>query len=754
MPIAMIFRAPDTIEKEELAIPKKEGWYVKLTPTPNRVIGENVLGYFLYPPAGSFANPPTTTEGAHIPNPRPLRAVTSAGKEILYLSSEESVGSSYGELSSWSNVFAGVLRDLGIDPEEKKKKPTKRKKVITLVAEVTSKKGESSRATASAADKGTLRFCQSNLEDYIIISDSLEGLSRIGEKKTSAAGSKSSVSVGSRNPDAGATPSSIAVGDDEEEEEEEEEPAEKLVSRKRNREETTAGASVAQKAGGEKKASEKPVGGEPKETGAAATTAHEKTQGPEVVRITGLDQPLHETRKKPEIEKPTKPAQPDAPLQTVKATSAIGGSGFAIHREKIVAAGGAGSGGTGGFVPQSPIGPKDTVGDIYYKTYTEEARGDTPHQAPWGLKQKDTFMEFSACRDWFLNSFPLGEVNRQRARTHDGLYQAYVVGEANTRAASHQILREWRTMVKERADWENYRERPVRGKLRAAEELLSKERVEFKKICEKDNQRPYAARNKITYLEAQNSALSKKVEDLAADKKRVEAELKTQVSSKDRDLAAKDVEIAELKHRLREQTDKSESLEIDLESERVKAATAEEAKKKAEEARDVSTAALNVAQNNYSGVQGIVDTLDSEAEWMRGRGVVLMANSILNASELDGAVATLIDASRAVGHCGGYLECAQHVEEALDQAFDVNHCSVTDQAEAELAHTEKAYDHLSLPIMDMVAKALEHDDWCQRLKQILDPPVTVELSDGEEPTGDDGGDGDGNDDDDGGDGYE
>ncbi|KAJ0614822.1 hypothetical protein HanIR_Chr02g0066821 [Helianthus annuus] len=95
---------------------------------------------------------------------------------------------------------------------------------------------------------------------------------------------------------------------------------------------------------------------------------------------------------------------------------------------------------------------------------------------------------------------------------------------------------------------------------------------------------------------------------------------------------------------------------------------------------------------------------------MRGRGVVLMANSILNASEMDRAVAALIDASRAVGHRGGYLECAQHVEEALGQEFDVSHCSVTDQADAAFTQAEKAYDHLSLPVMDLVAKALEHDD--------------------------------------------
>ncbi|KAF5767551.1 hypothetical protein HanXRQr2_Chr14g0625641 [Helianthus annuus] len=67
-------------------------------------------------------------------------------------------------------------------------------------------------------------------------------------------------------------------------------------------------------------------------------------------------------------------------------------------------------------------------------------------------------MEFAACRDWYLGSLPPGEVNRQRTRTHDGLYRAYIVGEANTHAANHQIVREWHTMVRERGDWEKYRE--------------------------------------------------------------------------------------------------------------------------------------------------------------------------------------------------------------------------------------------------------------------------------------------------------
>ncbi|KAJ0814522.1 hypothetical protein HanPSC8_Chr17g0786681 [Helianthus annuus] len=155
----------------------EESWY------------DQIKGNFMYPVADAFGAPPTSSEGAHIPNPRPLRSVTSAGKEILYLTSEESVGSSNGELSSWSNIFAGVLRELGIDPKEKKKKPQKKKKTVILDPEVTSKGAGSSRATSAAA-KGTLRLRQSDLNDYVIIGDSLKGLSHTAERKTGAGSSR------------------------------------------------------------------------------------------------------------------------------------------------------------------------------------------------------------------------------------------------------------------------------------------------------------------------------------------------------------------------------------------------------------------------------------------------------------------------------------------------------------------------------------------------------------------------------------
>ncbi|KAM0026572.1 hypothetical protein Hdeb2414_s0020g00559661 [Helianthus debilis subsp. tardiflorus] len=256
LPIAMTFREwTEAIPKEDLSIPKTALWYWQLTATPNRVFGENVLvaarmsdqwppssrevpvlklgdqeaqlyqaafttyggsmgaralrddeeswydqikGNFMFPAADAFASPPTATEGAQYPKPRPLRSVTLAGKETFYLSSEESVGSSNGELSSWSKIFAGVLRDLGIDPEEKKKKPVKKKKKAE--PEVTSKGTGPSRATSAAVK---------------------------AKANTGASGSKSS---------GGATPS--MPEDVEESEEEDVEP--QLIGRKRARSETTA----------------------------------------------------------------------------------------------------------------------------------------------------------------------------------------------------------------------------------------------------------------------------------------------------------------------------------------------------------------------------------------------------------------------------------------------------------------------------------------------------------------------------------
>ncbi|MFS7987447.1 hypothetical protein Hanom_Chr11g01022791 [Helianthus anomalus] len=104
---------------------------------------------------------------------------------------------------------------------------------------------------------------------------------------------------------------------------------------------------------------------------------------------------------------------------------------------------------------------------------------------------------------------------------------------------------------------------------------------------------------------------------------------------------------------------------------------------------------------------------------MRNHGLAVAANSILNANELDQEVAALIDAMRV---------------------FGTGHCSVTDQADEVLTRAEEVYDHLSLPVIELLTEALKHDDYVARLKSILTVPETVELSDEEDEEAGDGGD--------------
>ncbi|KAM0026036.1 hypothetical protein Hdeb2414_s0020g00553451 [Helianthus debilis subsp. tardiflorus] len=267
IPMVMQFRDSAPIAKEDLKIPRGAAWYEKLLALPNQAFSEQVLvtvgmsdrwphgilnvpvllldgeevvlyhrtfpahagvmgvrplrageeywseqirPNFLYARADVFAVPPVATEGAHIPNPRPCRATAHAGKEIVYLSSEESIASSENELNLPHDVFSGVLHNLGIDHEEKKRKRVRKKKV-TVAEGVAIKNPEVTGAASDAtSSKGTARIRQHNLNDFVYVADSFEELYAIGGKPqvTLADGVRSSGNVGSKEQLSSATPTS------------------------------------------------------------------------------------------------------------------------------------------------------------------------------------------------------------------------------------------------------------------------------------------------------------------------------------------------------------------------------------------------------------------------------------------------------------------------------------------------------------------------------------------------------------------
>ncbi|KAL9994251.1 hypothetical protein Hdeb2414_s0937g00964091 [Helianthus debilis subsp. tardiflorus] len=135
---------------------------------------EQIRTNFIYTPAKVFAAPPVATEGARIPNLRPCRAITPARKEVVYLSSKESVASFEHELNPSHRLFAGVLRNLGVDPEKKKPKRVSKKKT-TAAGGAAVNKTEVTGATSDVASRnGTTQFQQSMIEDFMYVVDSFE----------------------------------------------------------------------------------------------------------------------------------------------------------------------------------------------------------------------------------------------------------------------------------------------------------------------------------------------------------------------------------------------------------------------------------------------------------------------------------------------------------------------------------------------------------------------------------------------------
>ncbi|KAM0027657.1 hypothetical protein Hdeb2414_s0019g00542751 [Helianthus debilis subsp. tardiflorus] len=212
IPMAMQFRAMGPIAKEDMMIPLSATCYENLMALSNRVFGEQVLvaavmsdkwpednesvsvfllndeetalyqsafptfagvmgtrplrdgeefwleqihPNFMYARIEAFAAYPLATEVALIPNPKPCRAITSVGKEIVYLSSEESVASSERELNPSHDLFAGVLHNLVVNPDEKTPKMVSKKKTTTARG-ATIKKTEVAGTTSDAeSQKGT-----------------------------------------------------------------------------------------------------------------------------------------------------------------------------------------------------------------------------------------------------------------------------------------------------------------------------------------------------------------------------------------------------------------------------------------------------------------------------------------------------------------------------------------------------------------------------------------------------------------------
>ncbi|KAJ0514962.1 putative transcription factor C3H family [Helianthus annuus] len=378
----------------------------------------------------------------------------------------------------------------------------------------------------------------------------------------------------------------------------------------------------------------------------------------------------------------------------------------------------------------SPIRPDETLGDYYYRTYSENRASEI--HAP--------FSDWQICRDWSQGIFPPAEVKFQKERSHDHTYRSYLEETASSTSTTHRIVRELRSMHKEWDAFEAYKKEvaeekskvaALRAKLdadqaefeseqkteewsaagwkRKAESeaaFLSEERKRWKEICDKDNSEKMVLRNNINNLKAEIEKLKK--EKAEAEAARDEARSHREMSGQ------------------REEQTKAEleSAKKDLQLERVK---------KTEAARRLTKTEGKLKSSEIARVtvESLVEPLMNDMLWMRHHGIINVANSILNSIDLDQTVANLMVSARNDGYTQGYAECTQHVNDALRVDWD-NSRSATRRVDTGAAHAaaKAEYNNLRLPVMDLVTTALQSDDFVAQLKDML--PDEADASDDED----------------------
>ncbi|KAJ0827037.1 hypothetical protein HanRHA438_Chr17g0821111 [Helianthus annuus] len=259
-------------------------------------------------------------------------------------------------------------------------------------------------------------------------------------------------------------------------------------------------------------------------------------------------------------------------------------------------------------------------------------------------------------------------------------------------------------------------------KTEAEAALLSEERKNWKKICEKDNAEKVNLRNVINNLKAEIEKLKKQdaeVEKLKKEKADAEAALEEARSHRERSeqrevqacatLALRDKELEELTALLSDQ----EQLKKDLELAHSEKAEASRRLTETEEK-------LENSETARATVESELEPLMSGMAWLKDRGIACVAESVLNSEELDKTVARLVVAARKDVYAQGYAECSQHVNSALKVDWDISKSATYGvNTGAALSALKAEFNNLQLPVMDLKNVALQSDDHVAQLKEIF-----------------------------------
>ncbi|KAJ0699991.1 hypothetical protein HanOQP8_Chr10g0362471 [Helianthus annuus] len=425
---------------------------------------------------------------------------------------------------------------------------------------------------------------------------------------------------------------------------------------------------------------------------------------------------------------------------------------------------GSSAGGAGDDGP--PIQPGESELEYYYRTYTQ-GRSTVYHRPPWTVMQGDDISnDPSACKEILGGLGTPFEVERAHAAPRELRINQLSTMLIGSSIVANAILEDYKVLG--RREEETARMRAEAEKLvevaRAGAEQLEKDRAAFEKEKQtsewaaaaqlkqkwneswaKQNDTLFRARQELTNAKAANVALGKEkaaAEAIAVKAQQAKAEvLKALEEAKEAGArAAKALEEAEEK-----ESRSSKALE-EANAERIRLDKVVASLQAEVQAREVAvtdlTARVSVAEERADAaveakdaLVSSFDQLKADREWLRTHGIARIVEAIMNAPETASGLDLVKERARDAGFKAGYNRCIAHINVLSAGGYTDKRSGFHGvDTESLLKAAEVSFYDTSLACVEELDNCLEAADYVDRLRMLY--PDAEE----EEPAGGAGGD--------------
>ncbi|KAJ0928682.1 hypothetical protein HanRHA438_Chr04g0196761 [Helianthus annuus] len=338
--------------------------------------------------------------------------------------------------------------------------------------------------------------------------------------------------------------------------------------------------------------------------------------------------------------------------------------------------------------PQFEHNPADSWGT------QNPACDDLPHAPRWNLTQGSRMNDVNNCHEFFSMSLPPAERMFQKNRNRFALLDDHVRAGVNYFATSQEILREWRLMGEETADFEN------------AKRLFAEEREKFNAEKKGLQWRVSDAEQK---LEEQKQVNVQKQKDWEAACERTNAEMQSQRDAIVR-LSGEKSERAEEAQQARVAVEKKEKEYVD----RIDKLEVLVQKKVSE--CETAQRLLDDKTAECRASELLAEEASADSKWLLSRGVPLLADRILNSPELARYMFELGRAAYNSRRKFGYAEGkAAAIEKEKDYRFEL----YKEDCDGAFAAKRKKFSTLEFAVVRAAEKLARKADGIALLKKAL-----------------------------------